>query len=34
LLDVRLIGGLVIGGVEFRLRVVQIDERLALRLCG
>ena len=34
LLDVRLIGGLVIGGIEFRLRVVQIDERLALRLCG
>src|SRR5205807_9998654 len=34
LLDVRLIGGLVIGGIEFRLRVVQINERLALRLCG
>src|SRR5947208_16075530 len=29
LLDVRLIGGLVIGGIEFRLREVQIDERLA-----
>jgi len=31
LLDVRLIGGLIIGGVEFRLRVVQKDPWFILR---